>query len=117
MSTLSLVNGAATVAASFHLLIDEILLSNGEPDAKKISELSELLTAADAARRGDTSYEGLLIDSLLRDPEGRPHPDLARLACDVQSRPISGKTLEALENISRRVSDERTALLTRTASW
>lgn len=117
MSTLSLISGAASLAASFHLLIDEILLSNSEPDLNKTTELSELLKAADAAHRGNTSHEGLLIDSLLRDTDGRPHPGLVHLAAEIQSRPISSETLEALETISRHISNERTALMTRTSSW
>lgn len=117
MSAFSVVSGAASLAATFHLLIDEVLLSEGEPDASKTSELAKLLSAADAARHGVSSHSGLLIDSLLRNAEGRPHPDLVRLAGEVQVRPISQETLEALESMSRRISDERVALLTRAGSW
>lgn len=117
MSTRPLINGATSLATTFHLLIDELLLCSSEPRKDNTEKLAGLLREAAAAGQGDTSLDGLLLDSLLRDEKGKPHPGLAGLADQLDSRPIAETTLLALERLAQRVSDERAALLTRTGSW
>ena len=117
MSTLSLIGGAESLAASFHLLIDEVLMAGGVVTEEKTQQLAELLRAAGEARDGDASHEGLLLDSLLRDSHGNSRPDLSSLAEAVVARPIPGDALLALAEVARRVSHERASLSTRTGSW
>ena len=117
MSTLSLISGAESLAASFHLLIDEILMSADAVVADKAEKLAEMLRAAAAARDGNASHEGLLLDSLLRDAQGNSRADLGHLAVAVASQPIPNDALHALADIARRVSSERAALSTRAGSW
>lgn len=117
MSTRPLVSGAASLAATFHLLIDELLLTASQPAVETADKLSKLLREAAAAAEGDTSLDGLLLDSILRNEKGEPHPGLARLADQLENLPITETTQRALEKLAQRVSDERTALLTRTGTW
>lgn len=51
MSTLSLIGGAESLAASFHLLIDEVLMAGGVVTEEKTQKLAELLRAAGEAQR------------------------------------------------------------------
>lgn len=118
MSTFPLISGAESLAASFHILIDEILMSGDAVVAEKTEKLAEMLRAAATARGGNASHEGLLLDSLLRDAQGNSRSDLGHLATIVvASRPIPNDALHALAEIAKRVSHERAALSTRTGSW
>lgn len=117
MSRLSLISGAETLAASFHLLIDDVLLSGDTVDTEKTRHLAKLLRAAEAARDGDSSHEGLLLDSLLRDPNGRSHVHLSQLADALEKRDLSHDVCRRLSEIARRVNHERAALSTRASSW
>lgn len=117
MSTLSLLSGAETLALSFQLLIDEVLLSADAVDAVRTARLSHMLREAALARGGDGTHEGLLFDSLLRDTAGNSRPDLEQLATIVEVRPIPEAALQILAEIADQLSQERVALSTRMSPW
>lgn len=117
MSRLSLISGAESLAASFHLLIDDVLLSRNTVDAETAHELAKLLRPAEAARDGDTSHEGLLLDSLLRDSGGRFHARFSQLADALEKGDLSSAVCQQLADIARRLNHERAALSTRASSW
>lgn len=115
MSRLSLISGAETLAASFHLLIDEVLIS-GENTAKW-EQLASLLRDAAGARSASCSHEGLLLDSLLRDEDGNARADLVTLALALESRNLSSSDRRALGDIAQLISSERAALSGRMGIW
>lgn len=117
MSGLSLISGAETLAASFHLLIDEVLLSKSSIDPTKARQLAELLRAADASHSGTTNHDGLLLDSLLRNADGNPDTALSRLANALEQGTLSDENRLELDGIARRVNQERAALSTRSSAW
>lgn len=115
MSRLSLITGAETLAASFHLLIDDILLAAGNDEKNR--ELAALLRAAAAAAHGATNHEGLLFDSLLRDVDGKARSDFGALADALEENRLTPQDRRALGEIAERISSERAALSNRIAHW
>ena len=115
MSGLSLISSAETLAASFQLLIDEILIADEAVD--KRLELAALLHAAAAAGKGATSHNGLLLDSLLRDPDGKARQDLKHLARAVEQASLTEQDKRSLADIAGLISTERAALSSRMSVW
>ncbi|NEI74310.1 hypothetical protein GR212_32665 [Rhizobium lusitanum] len=117
MSTLSLLSGAETLALSFQLLIDEVLLSGDTIEPVRTARLAHMLREAAMARGGNGTHEGLLFDSLLRDIAGNSRSNLEQLASIVEMRPIPNSALQILGEIADQLSHERLAFSTRMSPW
>lgn len=117
MSSLPLISGAESLARSFHLLIDDVLLGTGGNTDPLSEELSKLLRFAAGASDGNTSHEGVLLESLLRNEDGRPRTGLIQLADAVESGNLEQTHQAQLRDIAESLSKQSVALFQRSSRW
>lgn len=117
MSRMSLISGAQSSAAEFHLLIDKVLLETGEAPSADALKLAGILEAAACSGSEQSTLEGLMLDSFLRDDTGRCSIDYQRLANAVRQGMLDEPSRADLAMMADRLNKERSQLASRIAGW
>ena len=114
MSDLGLLAGVYANVENYGLLIDRVLekISKGDSDPVNDDQLSlaRILIEAGSLEKREESVTGLILNSLLRDKYGEPVTDLKRLGESLLSGSIGAASVRQLEQISKKLEEERTAV-------
>ena len=117
MSNLSLLSGVYANVEGFASLVDDVIQSarinaQGMTHGSQ-TRLGKLLIETGDQQSIPQSYEALVLESLLRNSNGRPLADLAPLGRRLLSGPISPSDQALLEILAKKLERERSEVISR----
>jgi hypothetical protein len=117
MSDLSLLNGIYANVDHFASLIDTVIehMRTDGPEKPGLEQMRLGQLFIDASDHGQSShsYDALMLDSLLRSPNGEPLVNLERLGRRLLSGEVDASDQKQLERLATELENERSEVANR----